>query len=197
MDFGISIGGVNPLDPFGDKAHDRAKTAAKDAFKRSRLARKTEYQDKVYSLEKAGLNRILAAGGAPTPANAPMAQTEGPKGEAKASQLEAANVDLMQATAKKEHQLNTNLKKTEKLINQQIEGVRQDNRGKKRDQDWLDGNPNAYGVKKILESIGPLSGAVLGGAAGFLGSGARKIMDSKKNKYQGGGAKHYRGLDKM
>ena len=55
------------------------------------------------SLEAAGLNRILAAGGQPTGVNAPQAAVNPTKGEARISQLEAAQADLMQATAKKTH----------------------------------------------------------------------------------------------
>ena len=195
---------VNPFDPFGDRAHDRAKQAAKDQFKRARKARQTEYQDKVHSLEAAGLNRILAAGGAPSPANASMAATSGPEAssEVDPSKREASNTAKAQQSlmSKQGKQAMATAKATEtqeRSTKELLRGIKADSDIKEMDANLYKKSPNLRKTKLMIDSMGNLVPALLGGSAVGLGSLLRNITGHRSPKYKKDSAKHYRGLDKM
>ena len=199
--FGINLG-FNPMDPFGNRANDRAKTAAKDQFNRNIRARRTEYQDKVHSLEAAGLNRILAAGGQPTAVNAQQAQTSGPEGSAswdesktQESRTAKAQQGLMGQQGKQADATAKAAAASEANTRALLKGIKADADVKEMDADLYKKNPNLRKTKLFIDSVGNALPAILGGGAMGLSRGLMKGF-SGKTKHQGNTPKQYRGLDK-
>ena len=157
---GSAVGGA----VFGEMKYNRqkrdAQTASNTAFKRNIHARRTEYQDKVHSLEAAGLNRILAAGGQPTPANAPQSQTpdrSSEKIDVMGEYLMKSQANAAQSTAKSNNMMATKLAADAGLTTTQNDYERMKLKMYKD-------NPNLLKTKLYMDAIG-IGAAGVGAAA--------------------------------
>lgn len=182
--------GIDLSDPSGSKARRHASQESKKAYARQRQMVLDTPALHVQGLEKAGLNRILAAGGVPPAPNVGSGQTPQHKGggaSAKFDMEKMANIDLMQSTGKKEEALAEQAKSA-------ADGIKADAKIKKMDAKIYEKSPMLRKTKLFIDSIGNALPALIGGGALGLTRGIKEGLSNKKPKYKKDSPKHYRGL---
>lgn len=167
-----------------------SQTASSTAYKRQRVLRQTAYQDTVGDLEKAGLNRILAAGGQPTPATS-VQQSGTPE--------KKSNVDFMQNYLMKTQATSAkaNAKASESMAAKAIQELKEskqrersqrlNNEIQEMDVQHYKNNPMLRKTKLFFDALAgsgtAMTGAMAGAAAGRFNA-AKKHTQKKKSPYR-------------
>jgi hypothetical protein len=147
-------------------------------FQRKMLVEGPELHQK--GLRRAGINPILAGASGPITGSSSAGQTfnegEGAGkaiGEITDKILTMASAKNTKADTQFKHQQTKTNKAQEKLYRSQENQVKEATRGLKRDQDFMDNNPNFYKVKQGIGVLSPVIAPLIGGMT--AGGGAQLL----------------------